>query len=122
MRKLTSLIAIVLALSACDDVTAPHAPLKPPATYRQWFSETVRCADRYAKNVDYRQLRFFIVKGDRFLVNGAVWAAGAERRGDIWLSEHFQANERVVKHEMMHYITGFNTHPQIFKTCHLVIT
>jgi len=83
-------------------------PISPPRQYALWWRLTERCAGRSA---DFNQISWYAVpdaedlgeddvQGEFFPLSHRIVVAGR------WVEEPF-----LVRHEMLHAITGYRTHP-----------
>jgi len=122
--RLPSIVAVVLAASACYSIFEPELTLPPDAAetdpladYEQWYAEVEECT---GVEGDFDRVRWFEVPHDRWW--DPVWeqyAIGTWRSPhDIYVAEPHLGNEEVVKHEMVHDILGGGlTYDPRFKDC-----
>lgn len=118
------LLALVLALAACSSPTElpPNAlPFEPPALYAQWWVEVSACT---GTDRPFEEIEWSGVPGGPWQVHG-YWAIGQYvPPRSIYLADHLLADQRVVKHEMIH-AQGFRHEvglaisemPEPFRTC-----
>lgn len=113
VAAVTILIAIA---TACGDRFAPPPlpegaiPFGPPRVYETWWKDVEECS---AFHAPFRRVRWFVVPGEEsFVVNG-------QRDNGLWI-EHYRfiilAEARlydslVVRHEMLHDLSGSLDHP-----------
>jgi hypothetical protein len=119
----------LLALAACT-ATEPSAPLLPngavaisaPAEYQAWFNKTEGCASISGA---YSTIKFYVVPNVSSFTSefGETVALWRKHNNDnvIVISGNYQADEMVVRHEMLHALLQVDGHPvNYFVTdCHL---
>ena len=109
-------VAIGLVILACGDRFAPAplpegaVPFGPPPIYRTWWAQVEQCSGESAA---ISRVRWFAVRGsDSFVANGqrdnGLWIAHYRY---IVLGEGRVSDSLVVRHEMLHDLTGSLTHP-----------
>ena len=114
MRCLRSTLLLVALLGACDVPTGPALPvgavqLVPPAPYAMWWQLTEQCSGLEAS---FTSVRWYVVPGAAEIVvdgrsyQGYWWPNGNR----IVLAEHAALNGPLVRHEMLHAITGRGDH------------
>src|SRR5689334_19051668 len=112
-----ALLAITALLTSCIVPTEPGFPFTaqrftPPARYRVWWQVTEACAGKVA---DFDAVRWYTVPSGSLIVgethyDGYTWL-GRSPRVVIERSALAGAGE-LVRHEMLHVITGTGSHPR----------
>jgi hypothetical protein len=101
--------------TACHEPTAPLPPdaerFEPPAVYARWWAMTEACSGRARSMAG---VRWYRVPGSAFrLEDGQVAGGVFEPVGNrIVLAEAYLDNGTIVRHEMLHAITGLPGHPE----------
>lgn len=103
-------LLLVLALVACSDLTAPAGAVRIdpiPAEYRVWWNELEACSG-FRSHIG--SVEFYIVPTmDAWKAGRADWRQGSP--SVILILREWENTEWLVKHEMMHILGRFNTHP-----------
>ncbi len=114
-HRIITTIALTI-LTACADRFAPAplpqgaVPFGPPPIYRSWWTQVEQCSGRTGA---FNRVRWFVVPGaDSFVANG-------QRDNGLWI-EHYRYvvlgegrvnDSLVVRHEMLHDLSGSIGHP-----------
>lgn len=100
---------LFLVLVACSELTAPEGAvlIDPiPAAYRVWWAEMEKCSGFRG---DLNAVEFYAVPYFDGIISGRSEWSG--RNSLVWFVAHMTEDERLVKHEMMHVLGKFTTHP-----------
>jgi len=79
-----------------------------PSEYRAWFRATEACSERGG---DFDRIRWYVVPGRDFACPTGRCVARWEPGHRIYLAEHWQYNEMVVRHEILHDLLEQPGHP-----------
>ena len=82
----------------------------PPPIYRTWWAQVEECS---GKTGSFGRVRWFVIPGtDSFVANGQqVNGLWIEHYRYIVLAESRVSDSLVVRHEMLHDLSGSVTHP-----------
>lgn len=117
-----ALIVLLAGVNGCRGITGPNlpigaVPLTPPRAYTLWWSLTEACSERTG---DFSAIRWYVLPGKtEFEVDGKVyqsywWSAG----NVIVVAEPVKLIGRLVRHEMLHALTGgAHTHEHFVDKC-----
>jgi hypothetical protein len=117
-----SLLSGILACTSPVELSHSYAAYDPPAWYAAAWRETMECAAEHIRQPFYSRVRFYIVDTpDAFKIPDGrrVWAI--EQKQHIWIAKSRVDDSWTVKHEMLHAMTQYNTHPQVFDKCGLKV-
>ncbi len=101
-------ITTLLVLLSCGFEPSGDTRIKPPLLYREWWAKTEACSGRVG---DFGRVRWFVVEGHSFDCPGGQCAGRWESGHAIYLASDYEANELVVRHEMLHELLGRPGHP-----------
>lgn len=104
---------VLLGIIACTDLTAPSGGIRLEITteYRQWWGELETCSG-FRGSIE--NVRFYTVP-DAWQYKGVMvdgsgrWQFGSP--SIITFLAGYEGDGRLVKHEMMHVMGHFSTHP-----------
>jgi len=88
-------------------------PYNPPTIYSKWWIETQRCAKRYVSRAQYNRVTWRYVMADAFVVREGDPKARFVGITSPWHNTitvvlHHVLTERVIKHEMLHFVLYHN--------------
>ena len=109
-------IAFLALVSSCSDRFAPAplpegaVPFGPPPIYRTWWGQVEECS---GEREAFDRGRWFVMPGvDAFVANGQrVNGLWIQHYRYIVLAENRLMDSLVVRHEMLHDLTGNVGHP-----------
>lgn len=117
-------LLLLLAIAGCDagDPFSPNSavPFTPPTEYRFWWSQIEECSGITGA---FERVRWYEVLGvDRFPSPAGETAGYWTPPHDIYLATFWATDspiyfQRLVKHEMLHDLTGSGAHGPSFETC-----
>lgn len=105
------LATALVALAGCSEFTAPHgaAPVLPiPQHYRDWWADLERCSGLRG---DVDRVRFYVAPRMEPASRGAYTTLRAGAAPLVVIRAGLEGNEQIVRHEMMHALGRFKTHP-----------
>ena len=116
----------ILALPSTE--TGAIAYYQSPLIYKNWWKEVKECSGVSSVSDSlFNSLKWISVDSDGFMAMGHGPYMGYTYAWDneIWVLERYKTDERLVKHEMLHYLLWNSTprvlgHPIEFITCNLM--
>lgn len=109
MIRLWAIAIIVAAICAFapSDLVAPSNTMRiePPEHYREVFDQAVKCSGKYKP---YSRIKFYLVPGKEWQCekNGMHCIGEYQKPNRILIASEWKTTDWVVRHEMIHYVTG----------------
>lgn len=108
--------------------TGNIAYFQAPLIYKNWWTEVKSCAGVTGiPDSLFNTLKWVSVDSDGFMAmgHGPYWGYTYAWDNEIWVLERYKLNERLIKHEMLHYLlwnapTRIYGHSIEFITCNLM--
>ncbi len=107
MRPWLGLAGLVAAIG-CGFEPEGAIPYQLPARFAAWWTATEACSERHAA---LSEVQFFAVPGSQFACPTGQCVGRWEPGHKIYVAERWIGDELVVRHEMLHELTGGGGHP-----------
>ncbi len=115
-------VAVLLLVAGCggEDPFAPGTAggvrFDPPPSYREEWARAEACTGRSG---DFDRIRWWVIPGVRAFDSPTEgWADGLYTVPDqITLAGGALPVAHIVRHEMIHALTGYLDHPPVFEAC-----
>lgn len=106
-RGIIRWVAVLGLLAGCGFDPNGEMPIAAPPVYQEWWARTEACSGLQG---DLGKIEWFVIPGESFECPSGQ-CAGRWQGNRIYLSETWEMNELVVRHEMLHALLGRPGHP-----------